>query len=87
MDNPIFALDFTADKVRLGNSYLLTGTDSYLVDKVLDTIRAKLKKKDNVDTVIIYGDEVKSPELTEQLDTFSIFSTAKLIIIKKNRNA
>ena len=83
MDNPIFALDFTADKVRLGNSYLLTGTDSYLVDKVLDTIRAKLKKKDNVDTVIIYGDEVKSPELTEQLDTFSIFSTAKLIIIKK----
>jgi len=45
MEATLFALDFTADKVRLGSSYLLTGTDSYLVDRVLDTIRAKLKKK------------------------------------------
>ena len=82
MEVTLFALDFTADKVRLGSSYLLTGTDSYLVDRVLDTIRAKLKKKENADTFIIYGDEVKSPELADLLDTYSIFSSTKLIIIK-----
>ena len=82
METSIFALDFTADKVRLGSSYLLIGTDSYLVDRVLDSIRAKLKKKEKVDTFIIYGDEVKSPELADLLDTYSIFSAAKLIIIK-----
>jgi len=73
MEATLFALDFTADKVRLGSSYLLTGTDSYLVDRVLDTIRAKLKKKENADTFIIYGDEVKSPELADLLILIPFF--------------
>ena len=82
MEAPIFALDFAAANVNLGSSYLLVGTDSYLVDKVIETIKKKLKKKENIDTFIIYGDDVKSSELADILDTYTIFSSAKLVILK-----
>lgn len=76
------ALEITPKDIKLGNSYLLTGTDAYLGDRVLDLLKHTLRKKDNVDTFIVYGDSVKSADLAEQLDTFSIFSSAKLIIIR-----
>jgi DNA polymerase III delta subunit len=82
MNESLSALDFAISDVRLGKSYLLTGSDTYLIDKVLDRLRATLKKTDAVDTTIVYGDEVKSAVLAEHLDTFSIFSSAKLIIIR-----
>ncbi len=76
------ALDFTQADVTLGSSFLLLGMDTYLADTALDIIRLKLKRQDKVDTFIVYGDEVKSSELSEQLDTFSIFSSSKLIVIR-----
>lgn len=82
MESPLLALDFTSANVHLGSSYLLVGADSYLVDRILDILKATLKKKDNVDVFIIYGDEVKSAELADLLDTYSIFSSAKLVIIR-----
>ncbi|MDY0151598.1 MAG: DNA polymerase III subunit delta [Candidatus Cloacimonas sp.] len=76
------ALNFSSAAVKLGKSYLLTGTDAYLSDLVLDIIKGTLRKLDSIDTFIVYGDSVKSADLAEQLDTFSIFSSAKLIIIR-----
>jgi DNA polymerase III delta subunit len=76
------ALDFSPAQVKLGKSYLLLGTDSYLADRVLDTLRSTLKERDNAETIVVYGDEIKSAELNEHLDTFTVFASAKLVIIK-----
>ncbi|MDD4310249.1 MAG: DNA polymerase III subunit delta [Candidatus Cloacimonetes bacterium] len=76
------ALDFNIHSIKLGVSYLLIGTDSYLSDVVTDKLKAKLKQTADVDIFIIYGDSIKSSDLAEQLDTFSIFSSAKLVIIR-----
>lgn len=76
------ALDFDPQSVRLGKSYLLTGGDAYLNDLVVDAVRTKLKKQENVDVFIVYGDEITAQELYDQLDTLSIFSRAQLLIIR-----
>ncbi len=81
-ESELFALDFNASQVRLGASYLLLGTDNYLADRVIDVLRSTLRKKAAADTLIVYGNELKSGELSEHLDTFSIFSEAKLIVIR-----
>jgi len=81
-ESTLSALDLSASDAHLGKSFLLIGVDTYLADTALDIIRLKLKIHDKVDTFIVYGDEVKSSELNEHLDTFSIFSSAKLVIIR-----
>lgn len=83
MTDPVLsALDFTAGHVKLGSSYLLMGNDAYLVDRVLDLLRHTLKQKENADTIVVYGDEINASELNELLDTYTIFSSAILVIIK-----
>jgi DNA polymerase III subunit delta len=82
MADKIFALEFEKHKPKLGQNYLILGTDAYLIDKVLDRIKKTLAEKHEIDISIVYGDEVKSGELGEYLDTFTIFSSSKLIIIK-----
>jgi len=81
-ESELFALDFSASNVSLGSSYLLLGTDTYLADRIIDVLRSSLRKQANADTLIVYGNEVKSSELSEHLDTFSVFSEAKLIVIR-----
>jgi len=78
----IDALDFNVSHIELGSSYLLSGTDNYLCDRVIDLLRDNLKKLEGVDVTVLYGDELKSSILAEHLDAFSIFSSAKLLIIR-----
>ncbi len=79
---PLSALAFDPQSIRLGTSYLLTGGDAYLSDLVVDAVRQRLSKHDDIDLFIIYGDEVSAQELYDQLDTLSIFSKAQLLIIR-----
>lgn len=76
------ALDFDPSVIKLGTSFLLLGTDAYLVDQVGDEIRKILKERFGADIIILYGDEIKLAELNDYLDGFSIFSSAKLLMIK-----
>lgn len=73
---------FSASMIGMGKCYLLMGTDAWLIDSVIDPIRAKLKKDFGVDLVTVYGDEVKAAQLNDVLDTLSIFSTQKLVILR-----
>lgn len=73
---------FDPAAVRLGQNYLLLGTDAWLIDSVSDAIRARLKETENTDLVIAYGDEVKCAQLNDLLDSISIFSSAKLVLLR-----
>ncbi|MBW6513922.1 MAG: DNA polymerase III subunit delta [Candidatus Syntrophosphaera sp.] len=76
------ALDFESAKVELGDNFLLLGSDAFLTDLVTDHVRIELKQKSDADLVIIYGDEARSAQINDLLDTYSIFSSAKLIIFR-----
>lgn len=76
------ALAFDFSSIKLGGNYLLLGTDAFLVDSISDGIRRALKASSDADLVIIYGDEVKVAQLNDLLDTLSIFSSAKLILLR-----
>lgn len=76
------ALDIESTKVELGNNYLLVGGDAFLVDLVTDHIRQELRQKTDADLVIIYGDEAKAAQINDLLDTYSIFSSAKLVLFR-----
>lgn len=78
----ITAREFKSSQIAMGDSFVLVGTDAWLIDSVADKIREVLKSKHGADIVIIYGDEIKAPELNDTLDTYSIFSTLKLVIVK-----
>jgi len=78
----IGALEFKPSMIGMGLCYLIVGTDAWLCDSVLDPIRSELTRRFGVDTVHIYGDEVKVLQLMDVLDTFSIFSTQKLVILR-----
>lgn len=80
--SPINALEFNAVSVKLGRSFLLFGSDAYLIDLVLNKLKNELRANDAVDITLLYGDEVKSSILAEHLDAFSIFSSSKLIILR-----
>jgi len=68
--------------LQLGRSYLLLGADAYLADKALQSIRTTFENGFDADTTIIYADDIKHSLLSEHLDAFSIFSSAKLIVIR-----
>jgi DNA polymerase III delta subunit len=80
------ALNFDPKTIVLGTNFLLEGTDQWLIDSVADRVRSTMKKDFETDIVIVYGDEVKAAELNDTLDTFSIFSTRKLIIVKNGES-
>ncbi len=79
---PLNALGIDTVKPRLGDNFLLLGGDAFLMDTVTDHIRRELRKSDDVDLVIIYGDEVKSVQINDLLDAYSIFSSTKLILFR-----
>ncbi len=68
--------------IRLGKSYFLLGGDAYQADKAIQLIKSTLQASNVVDTTILYGDEIKFSALADQLDAFSIFSSAKLVMIR-----
>lgn len=74
---------FDPKTVKLGRNYLLLGVEAWLIDSYIQQIKDSIKRSQELDVTIIYGDDVNGGELGEHLDTFTIFSTAKLIIIKK----
>ncbi len=76
------ALNFDARNVSLGKNYLLVGAEAYLSDSVQKQISGKLRQDQDIDISTLYADEVKSGDLIEYLDTFTIFSSSKLIVIK-----
>jgi len=79
---PLDALEFDKVRLSLGDNFLLTGGDAFLMDTVTDRVRLELKQRDNVDLVIVYGDEVNSAQINDLLDTYSIFSSTKLILFR-----
>jgi len=83
-NTPLNALEAINQKVKLGQNFLLAGSDAFLIDRVIGNIRNQLKQHDDVDLSIVYADEVKNKagELAEHLDTFTIFSSNKLIVLK-----
>ncbi|MCB5248002.1 MAG: DNA polymerase III subunit delta [Candidatus Cloacimonetes bacterium] len=76
------ALEFDKLKPKLGDNFLLLGGDPFLMDTVTDQLRLELKQQEDVDLVIIYGDEVKCAQINDLLDAYSIFSSAKLILFR-----
>lgn len=82
MAENIHALTFASHRPSLGQNYLIQGSDAHLIDKVLDRIKRSLRDENEIDISIVYGDEIKAAELGEYLDTFTIFSSSKLVIIR-----
>jgi DNA polymerase III delta subunit len=81
-NKPQSSMSLLAKDIRLGKSYFLLGGDAYQADKAILLIKSTLQASSVVDTTILYGDEIKFSALAEQLDAFSIFSSAKLVMIR-----
>jgi len=68
-------------EARMGESFLLVGTDVYWQDRYTEAVRKALRKNE-VTLSILYGDVVKAYQLKDELDSLSLFADLKLIIIK-----
>lgn len=76
------ALETVNLKFKLGQNFVLAGIDSFLIDGVVQQIKDQLRAMSEIDIIIVYGDDVSAGELAEHLDTFTIFSSDKLVILK-----
>ena len=81
-DSPVSALEYGSRRAKIGENFLLVGEDAYLIDKIIGQISSSIKADGEVDTTLVYGDEVSFEELADHLDSYTIFSDAKLLIIK-----
>jgi DNA polymerase III delta subunit len=69
--------------------YLLLGEDGGGKDEFIQTLRAKLFKSDeesSLNTTVYYADDAEPKEIIENMRTYSIFSSKKLIIVKDFQN-
>lgn len=82
MSAALSATEFNEKDASLGRNYLLLGTDAWLTDLVSDAIRRRIRGEGSAEQVIIYGDEIKAAELNDMLDSLSIFSGSKLILLR-----
>ncbi len=72
-----------ADTSKLQSCYMIIGEDGYLVDKVYKSIKDLIKKTMPVyELVTLYGDELKIAELSDYLDSYSLFSDNRLMVIR-----
>lgn len=63
--------------------YLIIGDDGYLVDKVYLGIKDLVRKSMPVfEQVTLYGDELKVSEVSDYLDSYSLFSENRLLVIR-----
>ncbi|MFW5629069.1 MAG: DNA polymerase III subunit delta [Candidatus Cloacimonadaceae bacterium] len=76
------ALEFGSHRAKIGDNFLLVGEDAYLIDRIISQISRSIKEGGDVDTTLIYGDDMSYGELADHLDSYTIFSDAKLLIIK-----
>lgn len=76
------AWDLEKHKISLGDNFLVSGGDPYLTDIAVAAIRARIREAVGADLVIAYGDEIKADQLNDLLDTYSIFSSSKLILLR-----
>ena len=76
------AWDLEKHKISLGDNFLVSGGDPYLTDIAVAAIRARIREAMGADLVIAYGDEIKADQLNDLLDTYSIFSSSKLILLR-----
>lgn len=85
MTKPLNSQQFLAqiEKSERQSCYLILGDDGYLVDKVYQGIKDIVKKTMPVyELVTLYGDELKIPELSDYLDSYSLFAENRLIVIR-----
>ncbi|HRY84686.1 MAG TPA: DNA polymerase III subunit delta, partial [Candidatus Cloacimonadota bacterium] len=68
--------------IKSGDVYLLVGTDYYWADRISDRIKDRLHKQEQAELIVLYGEEVRSAQLNDYLDSISLFSSAKLILLK-----
>jgi DNA polymerase-3 subunit delta len=95
MSKPITSTQFLAQlpKHKLRSAYLVIGVDGYLIDKVSRAVKDVVKKiMPDVEILTIYGDELSVSETGEYLDSYSIFSDSRLLVIRnahqlKNKDA
>ncbi|MDD2332056.1 MAG: DNA polymerase III subunit delta [Candidatus Cloacimonetes bacterium] len=62
--------------------YLITGSDSYLGDCAQRHIREQARNFHTAELIYLYGEETTAPELSEHLDSYSLFSERKVILLK-----
>ena len=68
--------------IRSGENFLLVGSDYYWADRISDRIKDKLHKAQEAELIVLYGEEIKAAQLYDYLDSISLFSSAKLILLK-----
>jgi DNA polymerase-3 subunit delta len=69
--------------------YLLLGEDRGGKDEFMQTLRSKLFKSEeesSLNTTVYYADDAEPKEIVENIRTYSIFSSKKLIIVKDFEN-
>lgn len=72
-----------ASSLKMQPSYLIIGEDDYLTDKVFQTIREIVKRSmKSFESLALYGDELTVGELSEYLDSYSLFAENRLLQIR-----
>jgi DNA polymerase-3 subunit delta len=69
--------------------YLLLGEDRGGKDEFMQTLRSKLFKSEeesSLNTTVYYADDAEPKEIVENIRTYSIFSSKKLIVVKDFEN-
>lgn len=69
--------------LKLQPAYLITGKDAYLADKVCDALKQFVRQKmPSFELLTLYGDELTVSEISEYLDSYSIFAENRLLVIR-----
>jgi DNA polymerase-3 subunit delta len=70
-------------KLKVETAYLILGEDAYLTDKTCQMLKNIVKKHfDAFETVILYGDELSVSDISEYLDSYSIFAQNRLLLVR-----
>jgi DNA polymerase III subunit delta len=72
----------TEKTVSLGDNYLLLGEDAWLRDQATDTIKSAIRKDNEIDIAIVYCDDVNASQINDVLDSYSIFASQKVVILR-----
>ncbi len=82
---PLKSQEFLASPAALkaASAYLVIGSDSYIVEKVCRALRELIRKKlPAYEAIVLWGDELSVSEISEYLDSYSIFAEERLLIIR-----
>lgn len=65
-------------------SFLVVGSEQFLMDKVHGFLRNAMKAQYKAEIVVLWGDELKVAELRDHLDSYSLFAETKVLFIKNS---